>query len=208
MSDIDNFWFNDPSVLLKKYTEFIPMKHLNKTRRLNAIVRFALYTMILLRLYNRTGYVYYGLIVLIISTIYMNSQNEKIEKMEDVQNLEDKCYMPTKENPFMNVLVNEYAELPDRPPACDLEYTTKKGEQPVKDAIYDNYYSKIFRNVNDLYDNDTFYRHYTMPNTQIPNDRDKFAKALFSDVMTGTCKNKLNPDRCIIYEDLRTKRTI
>ena len=204
-----DFWLYNPKVLFDKYLHFVPQKNQTYIERLNSIARFCIYSIIVLRFFNRTGIVYYGIIMTLLSTIlmYENSSQKDKEKFSDIDDkFNEICTRPTEENPFMNMLLPEYLEHPDRPPACKMDYKDKQGNEPVRDAVYSHYYDKIFRNVDDIFNNQTFFRHYTMPVTENPNDREKFTRYLFNDVIEGTCKDRLNPDRCVLYEDLRVKR--
>lgn len=76
----------------------------------------------------------------------------------------------------MNVLINEYTENPGRNPACDVE------DGIVKKRMDDSFPQRLYReiDVDDVFDRKTSFRQfYTMPNTQIPNKQDHFAKWLY-----------------------------
>lgn len=193
-----SFWLDNPKILLDNYLSFVPYRHQSRVEQLNSIARFCIYNIILLKAFNKDGLLMYGLIVVLGSTYFMN---DKIKKESFV--VENTCYAPTPENPFMNVLVNEYAENPERKEACEYDYPD------VKEKIEEYYDNKMFRDVNDIYNTrNAFDRPYTNPATTIPNDRQKFVEYLYHDIIHGNqnCKNiDGTGDQCIQYTDLRHK---
>jgi len=98
---------------------------------------------------------------------------------------------------FMNILMNDYVENPQRKRAC--EHSKKCTKKLTNKYFYDN----LFVDVDDIYENRQSQRaFYTMPNTTIPNDQTKFANALYK--MPETCKT--DQENCLRYEDPRYKR--
>jgi hypothetical protein len=76
---------------------------------------------------------------------------------------------PTINNPFMNVLMNEYEENPTRGSAC---HDRKKIESKFNE--------KYFRNIDDIFlKNGADRQFYTTPNTTIPNNQTDFANWLY-----------------------------
>jgi hypothetical protein len=97
------------------------------------------------------------------------------------------CSAPTLDNPFMNVLLTDYADRPDREPACDLGL-------PRVDRRAQRYFDhNLYRDVDDVFGrNASSHQFYAMPNTQVPNDQTGFARWLYQ---TGpTCKER--SERC------------
>ena len=49
----DNFWLENPSILIDKnrLKEFIPLKEMNLSEKLNSLIRFSFYVSIILTLY-------------------------------------------------------------------------------------------------------------------------------------------------------------
>ncbi len=91
------------------------------------------------------------------------------------------CRKPTKNNPFMNVLLTDYVDDANRPQACSLD------EDDIAKDAYDGFYEDLYRDVNDVYESRNSQRtYYTMPNTTIPNDTISFAKWLYN--VPETCK--------------------
>jgi hypothetical protein len=89
---------------------------------------------------------------------------------------------PTAANPFMNVLMTEFTDNPDRAPASNVEAAQVRSE-------LDSYFETMF--VSDP--GDTFQRTQsqrqwvTMPSTTIPNDRDSYQNWLYR-TAGRTCK--------------------
>lgn len=82
------------------------------------------------------------------------------------------CTRPTAQNPFMNVMLTDIAENPNRPKACPID--------TVKDEVDDHFYRDLYRDAGDLYQTKSNERQfYTMPNSMVAADQTAFAKALF-----------------------------
>ena len=82
------------------------------------------------------------------------------------------CTRPTKHNPFMNVLPEDYKKNARRPAAC-----TRRHDANVRKTIDRYFHSGLYRNLDDAWDRHNSQRQfYTMPSTTIPNERDRFAQ--------------------------------
>lgn len=115
------------------------------------------------------------------------------------------CTAPTVDNPFMNATMKDYmnfdkdGSIVDRPPACD------PSSPSVKNEIETNFNNNLFKDVNDVFGKSNSQRQFfTMPWTQIPNDRESFQQWLY--LSPATCKE--NQDNCLRSEDLRSNRFI
>ena len=103
------------------------------------------------------------------------------EEHEKVHRGVKRCTFPTRENPFMNVLMNEYTEKPRRRAACDIN---KKVSTYMKKYFDEN----LYRSTDDMYHKNSSDRQfYTMPSTTIPNNQDDFARWLYR-IEDKTCK--------------------
>lgn len=138
-----------------------------------------------------------------------NNQNVNVPensniKVESFQT--ESCTKPTLDNPFMNVTMKDYLNedpktnaIVDRPKACDIS------DETVKKSMDDMFNNNLFKDVNDVFGKMNSQRQfYTMPNTQIPNAQDDFAKWLYMN--PKTCKEDQN--FCLKYEDVRAKRPV
>jgi hypothetical protein len=186
--DIVNF-FDINNVLM-----FYPTSEMEYHEKLNSIMRMVLYVCIVLYSLKNDFKVFVLFIVVGIVTYILFSLDENKEKYfddkfdygvyeEDERDLENMraCTEPTKENPFMNVMMNEYVEDPERKRACKINKKVNKS--------IDNYFNEdLYRSVDDIYNKKASDRqYYTMPSTEIPNKQDEFAQWLYG-INGKTCK--------------------
>lgn len=203
----DPFWSQEISILWnkKRWIEFFPTKDMNEIEKLNAIARLFIYTSILLLVYKGEIWPLYiaifglGITLFLYKTLGSTSSSDKhISKAElsiinDKNN--DKCTRPTKDNPFMNVTVNEYMDDPTRPEACEYE--------KVKPNVETHFDHNLYKDINDLFDKNNSQRmYYTAPITTVPNDQGGYAKWLYN--IPATCKE--DQENCLRYEDTRANR--
>jgi hypothetical protein len=184
---VNTIWFKNFSVLLKYPNEFFPNEKMSKTRRLNSLVRAAMYIGVILTVLKRdTLYLYIPILMMVVTYLmyeYEPTKHSKKEKFTDGQ----LCTQPTYNNPFMNA--NLITDHRDRAPAC--KYTSK-----VKTEIKDKFNMNLYRDVGDLYGKNNSQReYYTMPSTTIPNNQTSFAKWCYKS--PKTCKEE--SIRCVPY---------
>jgi hypothetical protein len=109
--------------------------------------------------------------------------------IEDIIGVKERT-KPTAENPFMNLLINEIAEYPKKPPA---KYTA---DSDVKKTIDDSFETSIYGDPGDVWNRNQSQREfYTMPSTSVPNDRESFQNWLYR-IPGKTCKEG-NTAACI-----------
>lgn len=197
----DPFWIQNPSLLIDKdrLVEFVPNKGMTTNERLNAITRFFLYLSVLLTvIYRNVSMIYIFLIASFI--LYLIKEHYPVKDKEGFvgDSTEEKTanfQMPTKNNPFMNVLIGDYVDDPGRKPAADVE------DPDVKEAVNRNFSKGLYRDIDNVWDrNNSQRQYYTMPSTTIPNDRDSFMNWCYK--TPNTCKDG-NLQRCLQYEDVR-----
>lgn len=211
----DPFWSEQPSVLANRdrVIEFVPTSDMTWNERLNALTRFGIYTGLLLMMYlgkSWPGYIALaalGFTLLIWryspKTVRPHRNNPTEHPTTESPNPfippnQPECIAPTRNNPFMNVLQNEYIDNPTRPPACPVE--------EVKDQIEDHFNYNLYKDVGEaIWDRNNSQREwFTMPYTTIPNDQGSFANWLYK---TGpVCKQ--SQEACLRFEDLRANRPI
>ena len=157
-------------------------------------MRLVLYISIILYSLKNDLKVFIILIVAAIVIYIMYTMDENKEKYitdkdmyerygieNDDENEIETCTKPTRENPFMNVTMNEYAENPKRDKACKLN-------NKVNEYIDQYFNEDLYRSVDDIYNKNASERqYYTMPVTEIPNNQDKFAQWLYGND-EKTCK--------------------
>lgn len=190
----DQLWINDPTILTNKHrlTEFFPIETMKTTEKINAVTRLLIYLGVLLSIiYMSSEYMFIPLVgMAIIYVINLHSP-----QLIGGAIFDKPVQMPTVDNPFMNVLISDYVDNPNRKPAGDIE------DPEVKALIDKHFNDGLYKDVNDVWDHNNSQRQfYTNPSTTIPNDRESFAKWCWGTPMT--CKDG-NLQRCLKYEDLR-----
>lgn len=187
----DKFWKYDYAILYNRnrLVEFVPTKDMTVNEKLNALTRLAIYASVLLILYfQNIEYIYIALITMII--IYMIHSNHP-QHGGDNQVKPCPLQAPSKNNPFMNVLMTDYADHPQRKPAADVE------DGRVKAEMETNFSNGLYRNSDDIWDRSNSQRqYYTNPSTTIPNDVDTFMKWCYN--TPYTCKDN-NLENCGRY---------
>lgn len=192
----DKFWLEDPTILARpdRLIEFVPIEELSYVEQLNAILRFAIYTAITLIIYQQKIMALLFPLGIAGITAYMHKSTSK-QYIGHNTITSKKCTPSTISNPFMNVLLSDYTENPDRPPACDES----------EEKINFNFRRNLYRNsFDDIYGRGQSRRQfYTMPVTDIEQSGyENYINWLYN---TGsTCKTDNN--KCEPYSDVRFKR--
>lgn len=186
-------WFEDPTRLFTRDTflHFFPSADMTLEAKMNSLMRFSVYFFVVNFLFTKD----YTMVALVMVTAAATAGMYRYNKDEDKRTREsflkkgmaysslDKraCAQPTTHNPFMNVLMSDFDQNPERPPACDVD------NDGVKGLISNQFNQSLFKDVDDIFGRKSSERQfYTTPNTKIPNDQDGFAKWLYE---TGpTCK--------------------
>lgn len=184
--------FLDPDVIAK----ILPESGTPLQEQINAMMRFAIYFGVLLSLFHRSVlpavYIISGMAIFTVLLDYHDKQkNASIDGFKKRLNLATKdgdeerfCTLPTRDNPFMNVMPADNADFPDRPEACDVT------APDVQEDVDRNFFHKLYRNSDDIYGREVSSRQfYTMPVTTIPNDSVGFAEWLYlRDDIDGVCR--------------------
>lgn len=216
----DEFWGNDPKILVssQRMTEFIPVAKMSYAEKLNSIVRFSIYLAILLYVYYQNylvlyiplltmtiTYLLYRFLIIdhdtvvgvpgeVSEEVLKSSHGQEIKETFDQTYSTDKegnlCQLPTKNNPFMNVLLTDYVDNPNRPPACKIN--------DVEEKVKSDFEHNLYKDVNDVWDkNNSQRQYYTNPGTTIPNDRDSFMNWCWN--VPYVCKDG-DQDACLKFE--------
>ena len=202
---VTDYWYNNIDTLFnsKCLLEFWPMKHHTKKEKFNAITRFILYAGAIMSLTKDTTYYFVLSVVLVLMMALFTKKSEISDRKEKevkknvprhtnpkhTKIVEEECQQPTDENPFSNVLMNEYTDNVDRPPACPIE--------EVSEDVNDKFMKGLYSDINDIYEKENSQRQfYSTPNTQIPNDQINFAKWCY--MRDSTCKE--TPSKCTGFE--------
>lgn len=209
------FWIYDVSVLANKnhLLEIWPYQYLSMERKFNSISRLIIYLTILGYFFSKQlNVLVAGFITLLVFiTLYhvqktnkkegfsgenkKDGQNSNFEKgASDFKNImKDKYTLPTRKNPLMNVMMDDYKYDNKRKPAAPAynnsieKNINKVSKNPLlSDSLTNN--SKLFRDLGDnLNFEHTMRNFHTMPNTQIPNDQRSFAEFCYGNM--ASCKD-------------------
>ena len=113
----------------------------------------------------------------------MENFNVKINKEDFEELLNEEFTMPTKKNPFMNVLMNEYNDNPKRKSAAPV-YNEEVLDDATKKSRKDE---KLYKNLGDnLTFQNSLRNFYSTPNTNIPNNQKDFAEFCYGNM--ASCK--------------------
>lgn len=184
------FWLDNPNILLNRnyITEIFPNKSFSLAQKLNAITRLIIVMTVLGYLFTRSIKILVSAAITLVILVILYKTKSKKEDFSNFgkQDLEyykkekktdnyikDTFTTPTKKNPAMNVLLDEYKYNVKRPPAAPI-YNEQIKKEVNENAKNEN--KKLYRNLGDniLYEN-SMHNFYTMPNTKIPNNQKDFA---------------------------------
>jgi len=179
----EEIWFKNPTVLFDRdtWSKFVPTKDMTTAEALNSVVRFSTYFSLILFAATSVGAYVVAIPIVMVTTILLHNlfPNGKtiesfIGKAKKVGGA-PKYTMPTKENPFMNVLLTEIQDNPDREDAAPTD------RRDVKLDIYKSFQatSDMYMDTTDLFDQAQAMRTFhTMQSAMIPNNFDDFKKWL------------------------------
>jgi hypothetical protein len=211
MNTEETIWIKDFNVLFEKEKlfKYIPLNSNSNNEKMNSMMRFTLYISVLLSfLYKNLNYLFIFILCGVITFLMYKNEDKKQEK-ELTENLENydkikndpdikknkinhkkyikKCVLPSRNNPFMNVLPTDNRK---RKPACK-SYNDEK----IKKLVDDKFSKGLYKDINSVYNNENSQREfYTMPNTTVPNNQGDFASWLYG--VPKTCKEG-NGNQCV-----------
>jgi hypothetical protein len=181
----EQIWFKNPSVLFDResWSHFVPTNNMTTTEALNSVVRFATYFSLILYFASGNGQYLIAIPVVMVTTILLQNlfpNGSKIETFITKEAVkEDKHTMPSSANPFMNVLLTEIVDNPNRSDAAPTN------RRDVKSEIYKNFQktSDMYMDTTDLFDQTQAMRTFhTLQSAKVPNDLDGFKKWLSKDL--------------------------
>lgn len=180
----DKFWYEEPSILLDRFIDFFPSKRMSTAERLNSIVRLAIYiTVVLMLMKGALWPLYITLIVMGLTLFIYKNTAEPFRPLganEIIDEFGERCTIPTTQNPYMNVTIDEIQDNPDRAPACSPL------NPMISSQIDDNFKKGHYRDIDDIFDKQASINFWTNASTTIPGDQNKFARWLFGDM--PSCK--------------------
>jgi hypothetical protein len=104
------------------------------------------------------------------------------------------CRKPTSDNPFMNPSVDDFNKE-STPIACNSD------DADLAKDIQLKFNGDLYRDIEDVFDKKNSQRQFYTIAHNIPNDQEAFARWCYK--FPATCK--VDQERCLRYEDLRTK---
>ena len=111
------------------------------------------------------------------------SMNDQLDDLIKVNDLQSSCRVPTKDNPFMNPLLNEYSNDKIPQPGSCPSYNNKGVQKRVED-LFENGLYKDFKDV--FNKNNSQRQFYTVPGKTVPNDQASFVQWCYGP--PPTCK--------------------
>lgn len=175
----EQIWFRDPAILFApdKWSKFVPTKSMTTVQALNAVVRFSIYFSAILFLATGVSAYLIAIPAVLASTVVLFTlfpHGRVLETFKAV--VSGKQYtMPTPQNPFMNPMLTEILDNPDRKDAAPV--TRKDTQAKIMKSF--QHTSDIYMDTSDLFDQTTaIMPFYTLQSATIPNDQDGFLKWL------------------------------
>jgi hypothetical protein len=200
-----DFWLSNPLILLDKeyINEIFPDKSYSLERKMNALTRIILLLGILGYLITKSTKIAVSSIVTLIIIIVMykgeKSKSNKLtkDKINELKQTQEgftnpEIYKltkseftnPTKENPMMNVSLNEYVDNPTRKQAAPSYNVAVENE--INENVKKNLDPRLFKDLgDDLYFEQSMRQFYTNPNTNIPNAQKEFAEFCYGGMLSG-----------------------
>jgi len=188
------FWLQDPADLFSNWKRFVPTNEMTVPEALNAVVRFTIYSSIIVALFTHKTHYLLLVPVIMAASIVLVRLFPKTETLREAFNggklLDRKpAASPTPDNPFMNVVFTDYVDDPDRP-AAPPDITTKEMDAKIAESFAHT--NDLFLDTTDTYGLMQSARQWvTQAATTIPNDLEGFQNFL----------NKDNVSRKALSED-------
>lgn len=201
---IEKIWYANLKTLFEKdkLMKFFPSKTMNINEKLNSIVRLTFYISIFMIIYSQDiNYIFICILGLII-TFLLSKGIDKFNYLDEFKNFKKKYFFPTSENPFTNILLNNY-DKPSQESIFNDNLLNENQKNKINKEIEDNFNKNLFRDIDDVFNRNNSQRQfYTTPITSIPNKQGEFGKWLYD---TTSCKE--NNEECYknLYNPLNTK---
>ena len=154
----ESFWYTEPNVLFRQDTwyMFVPQPNMTVRESLNAVVRFSVYLSVLLFATSRDPWYLLTIPVVMVATIFLHRAFPEAKKIVSEGFVSgpvvtgytgEERSRPTADNPFMNPMLTDILENPDRPPAAEI--TSVDVRDQVNEAFAQT--SNIYMDTTDLF---------------------------------------------------------
>jgi hypothetical protein len=175
---MEPLWINDPSILFSRdsWFKFVPMSYMDVPTSLNTIVRFTVYFSIIMSMTDSKYLIAIPLVlVLTVLAEKVFPHVRTLEAFKNAASILEKYTRPTPTNPFMNPLLTEIQDNPNRPDAAPI--TSNKVKREIEKAF--QHTSDIHMDTTDRFDMaQAMKTFHTLQSAKIPNDQDGFLKFL------------------------------
>ena len=177
---MESLWIDDPANLFtkKNWFKFVPTSSMDIPTAMNSIVRFTVYISAILFLARGTTIYLLAIPLVLVLTImaaklFPNART--LEAFTDVAAAIKEYTYPSGKNPFMNPLLTEILDNPNR--AQSAPVTSNKVKKQIEEAFKET--SDLYMDTSDKFDLAQSMRTFhTIQSGLIPNDQDGFLKFL------------------------------
>jgi hypothetical protein len=193
-------WFNDPTQLFKsdRILSFWPTSQQDSATRINAATRFIIYAACIIYLIKRDVRVF-ALAAMVLFVLFILHKNGMVNNpvarpMHSYdQSYNPSCQRPTFDNPMGNVLLSDYIEQPNRPPACDYSTVRNQVKYFLDDTIpYDGGRSRTA--MPEFQRNAASRQFVSTSASTIPGDQTGFAEWCYGKKNAPLCRD--DPTKC------------
>ena len=165
----EQIWFKDPSVLFTKgnAVRFVPTKNMSNAEMMNVGIRFTTYFSILMFIVtHKIDYLTLVPAVLVATYVFYTIGVDGVKDL-NIENFT----MPTPNNPFMNVLLTDIGDNPNRDDAAPV--TNKDVRAKMAKAF--QHTNDLQMDTSDMFDQAQAMRTFhTLQSARVPNDQDGF----------------------------------
>jgi len=177
---MESLWIDDPANLFtkKNWYKFVPTSSMDIPTAMNSIVRFTVYISVILFLARGTTVYLLAIplvLVLTIMAVKLFPNARTLEAFTDAAAAIKEYTYPSGKNPFMNPLLTEILDNPNRAPSAPV--TSNKVKKQIEEAFKET--SDLYMDTSDKFDLAQSMRTFhTIQSGLIPNDQDGFLKFL------------------------------
>jgi len=178
---MESLWIDNPAELFTKanWYKFVPTGFMDVPTAMNAIVRFTVYISVILFLAKKETYYLLAIPLVLVLTVlavklFPHPRNLESFKDKVTSAMKDYTY-PSSINPFMNPLLTDILDNPNRPQAAPV--TSKEVKRKIEESF--KHTSDLYMDTSDKFDLAQGMRTFhTIQSGLIPNDQDGFLKFL------------------------------
>uniref|UniRef100_A0A6C0JHY0 Minor capsid protein P9 transmembrane helices domain-containing protein n=1 Tax=viral metagenome TaxID=1070528 RepID=A0A6C0JHY0_9ZZZZ len=178
---MESLWIDDPASLFTKKTwyKFVPTSSMDIPTAMNSIVRFTVYISVILFLARGASAYLLAIPLVLVLTImavklFPNARTLEAFTEKATAIMKEYTY-PSGKNPFMNPLLTEILDNPNRAPSAPV--TSNKVKRQIEEAFKET--SDLYMDTSDKFDLAQSMRTFaSIQSGLIPNDQDEFLKFL------------------------------